>query len=299
MQNPFPESIRKVGIFPLCFGFQKQEYIDTLKQRFAELDVDYVMPEPRTPEFRYMAADDQERARIFNSLLADETVDFLFAMRGGFGAARALPYIDWDLLLKRNIPVAGYSDMSAFLASALSKGFKNGISGIMAECTFGCKATEQQLEQSYVSMRKCIEGKVLSVPYQGDYTTITPGQVTAPLMAGNLGVLQTLIGTPWMPDLSGYVLILEGLGRQAVDIERSLNHFRQAGILDVLSGIVFGSFSGCNDMDCLAEVFREYGSYVKGPSFYGLPFGHIFPCAAIRNGVETTISVAPDGKVAF
>ncbi|MBQ7176598.1 MAG: LD-carboxypeptidase [Victivallales bacterium] len=299
MLNPFPASIRKVGIFPLSFGFQKQEYIDTLKQKFAELNVNYEMPEPQTPELRYMAADDEERARIFNSLLADETVDFLFAMRGGFGAARALPYIDWDLLLKRNIPVAGYSDMSAFLAGALSKGFKNGISGIMAECTFGCKASEQQIEQSYASMRKCIEGKVLSVPYQGDYTTITQGQVTAPLMAGNLGVLQALIGTPWMPDLSGYVLILEDLSKPAVEIERAFNHFYQAGIFGVLSGIVFGSFSGCNDMACLSELFREYASYVKGPSFSGLPFGHIFPCAAIRLGVETTISVAPEGKVAF
>ena len=299
MLKPFPESIRKVGIFPLSFGFQKQEYIDTLKQRFAELNIKYEMPEPQTPEIRYMAANDQERARIFNSLLADETVDFLFAMRGGFGAARALPYIDWDLLLKRNIPVAGYSDMSAFLAGALSKGFKNGISGIMAECTFGCNATPEKIEQSYASMRKCIEGKVLSVPYQGGYTTITPGQVTTPLMAGNLGVLQALIGTPWMPDLSGYVLVLEDLAKQAVEIERALNHFRQAGILGVLSGIVFGSFSGCNDMACLSDVLREYASYVNGPSFSGLPFGHIFPCAAIRIGVETTISVAPDGKVEF
>ena len=258
------------------------------------------MPEPQTAEFRYMAASDKERARIFNSLLGDRTVDFLLALRGGFGAARALPYIDWDLLLERNVPVAGYSDMTAFLAGALSKGFKNGISGVMAECTFGvANASKEQLEQSFASLRKCIDGKVLSVPYQGKYRTIRSGQVKAPLMAGNLGVLDALIGTPWMPDLSGFVLIVEDLGKRPVDIERDLNHFRQAGILDVLSGIVYCTFTCCDDMKYLDDIFDEYSSYVNGPSFSGLPFGHVYPCAAIRIGVETEINVFPDDRVLF
>ena len=91
----------------LCFGFQAKKFQDAMLQRLDAWGVPYVMPKPRLPEFRYMAAPDEERARIFNDLLADESIDFLFALRGGFGAARTLKYIDWDLLLKRNIRLTG------------------------------------------------------------------------------------------------------------------------------------------------------------------------------------------------
>ena len=300
MAGPFPKAIRKVGIFPLSFGFQGEKYIATFRERFAGWKVNYVMPEPATPEFRYMAATDEERARIFNSLLADESVDFLFALRGGFGAARTLPFIDWNMLLRRNIPVAGYSDMTAFIAAALSKGFKNGICGVMAESTFGTpNVSRRRLSQAVKAMRNCIEGKVISVPFNGKYTTLRTGCVKAPIMAGNLAVLEALIGTAWMPDLTGHVLVLEGIAQNAVDVDRALTHFRDCGILKSLAGLVFGTFSSCKDPEFLPELFREYSSCQSGPSFYGLPFGHEFPAAAIRIGVETEISVGEGGKVLF
>ena len=153
-QSPFPPSVKKVGIFPLCFGFQGEKFLGTALRRLNEWGVNYVMPEPQTPEVRYMAATDQERARIFNSLLADESVDFLFALRGGFGAARTLPYIEWELLKKRNIPVAGFSDMTSFIAGAFSRGYRNCISGVMAESTFGVvNVTDEKVEQASSAMR--------------------------------------------------------------------------------------------------------------------------------------------------
>ena len=297
MKGPFPKNIRKVGIFPLCFGFQAKKFQDAMLERLDAWGVPYVMPKPRLPEFRYMAAPDEERARIFNDLLADESIDFLFALRGGFGAARTLKYIDWDLLLKRNIPVAGFSDMTAFLLAAYGKGFRNGICGVMAEATFGVvEPTPRHLAQAIRTMRQVVEGAPLATPCHGRRHALTPGKVTAPVTGGNLMVMDALIGTPWMPDLSGTILVLEGIKQNAVEIDRMLTQFRDCGILKSLAGIVFGTFSGCPDKHYLPELFREYSAEVPGPSFSGLPFGHDFPSAAFREGQMVTLEVTADGQ---
>ena len=123
--------------------------------------------------------------------------------------------------------------------------------------------------------------------------------MTAPITGGNLMVMDALVGTPWMPDLSGTILVLEGIKQNAVEIDRMLTQFRDCGILKTLAGLVFGTFSGCPDKQYLPELFREYSAEVPGPSFFGLPFGHDFPSAAFREGQPTTLEVTADGRCAI
>ncbi len=300
MYSPFPQSIGKIGIFPLSFGRQEKLFYDNTLKRLEDWKVNYVMPEPVGGPLRYMAASDEERGGIFNSLLEDESIDFLLAMRGGFGAARALPYINWDLLLERNIPVAGFSDMTAFLIGALSRGYKNGICGVMAESTFGVKcSSKRKMTQAVNAARRCLEGCVVSVPYKNRYHALVTGKASGPVVPGNLTVMSSLIGTPWMPDMSGCILVLEGIANSAVNVDRMLCQFKSCGILGELAGIVFGQFTACPDDKYLPEIFREYSSFVRGPSFYGLRFGHVFPSAAIRVGQTATLEVDGDNHISF
>ena len=46
--------------------------------------------------FGYLAGHDRDRAADINAAFVDPEVDAVFALRGGWGASRLLPFIDFD-----------------------------------------------------------------------------------------------------------------------------------------------------------------------------------------------------------
>ena len=296
----FPENIRKAGLFSLSFGNQGQLYFDTAMKRLDEMGVEYEIALPKGGEYRYLAGSDEARAASFNRLLADDSIDLLFAIRGGFGAVRTLPFIDWELLLKRNIPVVGYSDMGSFLLPAWKKGFKNAILGKMAEATFGSvKLSQAEVNCCARALRDSTAGKVICATSEAPLSPVKAGPASAPVVPCCLPVLTSLIGTPWMPDLNGTILVLESVNTSASAVERSLTQLEQCGILSRLAGLVFGSFTSCGDAEYLPELFRDYGSRVPGPVCSHFKFGHDEPGAVIRVGGMATLKVSHDGSASF
>lgn len=296
----FPENIRKVGLFALSFGNQGQKYFDTALKRLEEMGVQYELSLPEGGEYRYLAGNDKARAASFNKLLADDSIDLLFAIRGGFGAVRALPYIDWKLLLKRNIPVAGYSDVGSFLIPAWKKGFKKGIMGKMAEATFGSvRLSQAEIDCGARALHECTAGKVICPTSDRSLCAVKAGSATAPVIPCCLPILTSLIGTPWMPDLTNTILVLESVNTNACTVERSLTQLEQCGILSRLAGVVFGSFTNCDQMEYLPELYRDYGAKVPGPVCSDFKFGHDEPGAVIRVGGVATLEVSQTGTVSF
>ncbi len=104
----------------------------------------------------------------------------------------------------------------------------------------------------------------------------TSGQ--GPLLAGNLSVLTTLLGTPWDVDYSGAVLVVEEVGESPFRVERSLKHLALAGKFDSLAALVFGRFSRCEAAHgpAVDEVIERFAQFcpAKFPVVSGLPVGH-------------------------
>lgn len=296
----FPENIRKVGLFVLSFGDQGQNYFNTALKRLDDWGIEYELSLPEGGEYRYLAGKDEARAASFNRLLEDDSIDLLFAIRGGFGAVRTLPYINWELLLKRNIPVAGYSDMGSFLIPAWKMGFQKAILGKMAEATFGSiNLSQEQLDCCARVLRDCVAGKVVCATGTEPLCALKCGTATAPVVPCCLPVLSSLIGTPWMPDLANTILVLESINTSACLVERSLTQLEQCGILKSLAGLVFGSFTKCDQMEYLPGVFRDYAAKVPGPVCSNFKFGHEEPGAVIRVGGTATLTVSQDGAASF
>ena len=299
MSKLFPENIRKVGLFPLSMRDQRKNYFATALKRLDDMGVNYVVSLPEGGEYRFLAGRDRERAASFNRLLEDDSIDLLFAIRGGVGAVRTLEFIDWELLLRRNIPVVGYSDMTGFLLPAWGKGFKNGIAGRMAESSFGGTLTPEELDCSARALRDCVAGKVVSPTDDAPLQGLKTGSVTAPVVSCCLLLLMSLIGTPWMPDLTGTILVIESISTDEYQIERDLTQLEQCGILQSLGGLVFGTFFSCGSPEYLPEIFRDYAEKVPGPVCSNFKFGHKEPGAVIRVGGIATLTVADSGAVSF
>jgi muramoyltetrapeptide carboxypeptidase len=144
-----------------------------------------------------------------------------------------------------------------------------------------------------------LQGKIVSPAEVTPLEAIKPGSATAPVIPCCLSVLMAMIGTPWMPDLSNTILVLESIGLDAYNVERCLTQLEQCGILQRLSGLVFGCFTNCDKREYLPEIFRDYAAQVPGPVCCNFKFGHEEPGAVIHVGGTAALSVEASGNVLF
>ncbi len=292
MDNPFGNKIRRVGLFSLS-GVADSVRVEAGIRLLDSWGVGHVLPGYGRP-LRYLQASDRERADAFNALLADCQVDAFMALRGGYGVTRALDLLDWELLKMRGIPLVGYSDVTALLLAAWGRGCRCLVHGPMLCSTLACASP--LLTQALRSFARCLAGETCPMLPGNRLHALRGGFARGPLVPMNLTMLCNLIGTAYMPSLSGCILALEDVGEAAYAIDRMLRHLAASGILGILGGLVFGSFTDCEHGEFLPEIFEEYASCVKGPVASGLAFGHIMPSASILMGGMAELDVLCGGS---
>jgi muramoyltetrapeptide carboxypeptidase len=103
------------------------------------------------------------------------------------------------------------------------------------------------------------------------------GVAEGPLLGGNLSIVTRLLGTPWLPELRGAVLLLEDVGERPYRIDRMWTHLRLAGIFERVVGLALGDFADCEDPEgdfTLREVLSGLAGETGLPCVAGLPIGH-------------------------
>ena len=123
---------------------------------------------------------------------------------------------------------------------------------------------------------------------------LRPGNAEGPLVVTNLTVATHLIGSPWLPDLRGAVLVLEDVGEAPYRVDRMLTQWRTAGLLQRLAGVGCGRFSWDKD-DILPgdftmeEILEERLGDLGIPVVLDLPVGHGGPNQALRLGAQVQL----------
>lgn len=235
--------------------------------------------------YGYLAGQDRDRAADVNAMFADKTVRAIFAVRGGWGCARILPYLDYGLIRANPKLLIGYSDITALhMAIAAKAGFVT-IHGPNGGSSWG-KATAESFRQvAFEGQLARYQNPVASddrlVQNKWRTRTITPGVASGKLLGGNLTVLTALVGTPYLPDFTGAILFLEDVDEAEYRIDRMLTQLGQAGILGKVAGIAFGQCTDCRPRERgllgfgLSEVLAQHFSGLKVPVFQGSFFGHM------------------------
>lgn len=244
------------------------------------------VPQPHWKDrFGYLAGTDKDRAADLNAAFADPGIRAVFALRGGWGSQRLLPLLDWKSIAANPKLLVGFSDITALhLAIQARAGFPT---------IHGPTAGSSWSKYSYAAFRDlAFDGKlpVLQnepgtqdrlVQRQGRTQTLRPGKASGKLIGGNLTVLTSLAGTPWLPDFSGAILFLEDTDEAPYRIDRMLTQIGQAGILRRVAGVVFGQCTNCRPSDgstslfTLDEVLRQHLGALGVPVYTGAMFGHI------------------------
>lgn len=211
---------------------------------------------------RYLAGTDASRGAELQAALDDASLRAVFAARGGYGSMRLLP----SLRLGAPKWLAGFSDFTSLHCAAQKQGWRSLHAPVLTQLG---KQPEDVIERSFAAL----EGQPLaSLP---GLRTITKGVAEGPLLGGNLSVFTRLIGTPWLPDLRGSVLLIEDVGEKPYRLDRMWMHLKLAGLFDGVRGIVFGEFTGCDEKDhSAADVLDELAVTLGVPCAAGFRVGH-------------------------
>ncbi|MFT3710117.1 MAG: LD-carboxypeptidase [Archangium sp.] len=231
---------------------------------------------------RYLAGTDGSRAEQLQRALSDESIKGIFAARGGYGAMRLLP----QLKLEAPKWIAGFSDITALHLAAQVKGWQSLHAPVLTQLG---KQTPDVIERCF----SLLEGKGVA-PLEGT-TSVVSGAAKGPLLGGNLSVLTRLIGTPWLPSLRGSVLLIEDVGERPYRLDRMWTHLKLAGLLDGISGIVFGEFTGCDEKDAsytAHEVMFEFARELGVPCGAGFRIGHGEVNQAVTLGAQVTLDAS-------
>ncbi|MBH0598453.1 muramoyltetrapeptide carboxypeptidase [Salmonella enterica] len=249
--------------------------------------------------YQRFAGTDAERLADVNSLASLTSPDtIVMPVRGGYGASRLLDRIDWQALASRQqrdpLLICGHSDFTAIQAGLLAQANVITFSGPMLAANFGAETLNTFTEQHFwLALRKT----QFTVEWQGDGPQC---DVQGTLWGGNLAMLISLIGTPWMPTIDKGILVLEDVNEHPFRVERMLLQLEYAGILNRQSAIVLGSFSGAapNEYDAgysLESVYAFLRSRLSVPLITGLDFGHEQRTVTLPIGANATLKNTRQG----
>ncbi|EMB4212259.1 muramoyltetrapeptide carboxypeptidase [Salmonella enterica] len=249
--------------------------------------------------YQRFAGTDAERLADVNSLASLTSPDtIVMPVRGGYGASRLLDRIDWQALASRQqrdpLLICGHSDFTAIQAGLLAQANVITFSGPMLAANFGAETLNTFTEQHFwLALRKA----QFTVEWQGDGPQC---DVEGTLWGGNLAMLISLIGTPWMPTIDKGILVLEDVNEHPFRVERMLLQLEYAGILNRQSAIVLGSFSGAapNEYDAgysLESVYAFLRSRLSVPLITGLDFGHEQRTVTLPIGANATLKNTRQG----
>ncbi|WP_080154498.1 muramoyltetrapeptide carboxypeptidase [Salmonella enterica] len=249
--------------------------------------------------YQRFAGTDAERLADVNSLASLTSPDtIVMPVRGGYGASRLLDCIDWQALASRQqrdpLLICGHSDFTAIQAGLLAQANVITFSGPMLAANFGAETLNTFTEQHFwLALRKA----QFTVEWQGDGPQC---DVQGTLWGGNLAMLISLIGTPWMPTIDKGILVLEDVNEHPFRVERMLLQLEYAGILNRQSAIVLGSFSGAapNEYDAgysLESVYAFLRSRLSVPLITGLDFGHEQRTVTLPIGANATLKNTRQG----
>lgn len=220
----------------------------------------------------YLAGTDDERLADLNSAIQDQSIDAIWCVRGGYGAMRLLPHIDYASLRENPRPVIGFSDITALHAA------------IYRECGIvsfhGPTARGTLSDFSRGSLLSAVADHEDSCGIASKGRVLRAGKARGRLAGGNLALITALMGTPWSVDFDGAILVIEDIDEAVYRVDRMLTQLLLAGALQRCAGLIIGDFKPpANEKEAdnrnLDDVFAESAEKAGIPCFAGAPFGHI------------------------
>jgi len=243
---------------------------------------------------------DAERLADLHAIGTGTARELTLAVRGGYGLARLLDRIDFARIAAQakasGTPIVGHSDFTAFQLAYLAVAGGVSFAGPMLLADFGEEHVDPYMWRHFEGI---LHDPAYTVEVESPQLT-APVTVEGTLWGGNLAMLCTLPGTPYLPKVDGGILFLEDINEPPYRVERMLLQLLHAGVLARQQAIVLGDFSNYRttdydngyNMDAVFDYVREQ---LRIPVLTGLPFGHCPRKLTLPVGGNARLSAHADG----
>lgn len=237
--------------------------------------------------------DYQEKARDIMQMYQNPQIDALICAHGGAGALNVLEYLDYNIIAANPKPIIGFSDNTSLQLAVYAKTGNRFVTGFSPEYEFRNGNISPLVDEQF---RKIISGE--SITYiSGE--VVKSGVAEGVLLGECLSTISDLNGTPYYPDISGSILLLEDEDEKAYKLGLMLTQLRLNPNFKNVKGIIFGRFADCTDsptQGSVDEVLAEFCARVKIPVIKSFDFGHFHERFVLKCGVGCKLSA--EGNVA-
>jgi muramoyltetrapeptide carboxypeptidase len=232
---------------------------------------------------------DDARAAEINRFFADPDVRAIIPIRGGWGAARLLPHLDYDLIRANPKVLLGFSDFGALLLGVHARTGLVTFHGPM-----GLSSWEPfTLAHARRVLFEARAPRLVGEPAAGAHRIVS-GRARGPLCGGNLTVLSSMVGSPYLRVDRRAILFLEEVEEPYSEVDRMMTQLSLAGILRPIGGFVFGQCTRCDppalnrrlDLD---RVLERHVSSLGVPAWRGAPIGHVERQLTLPIGIPAEI----------
>lgn len=284
----------KVMLFAPAGAVGPDDNVDEAVEKLRNLDLEVEIAPHLRSRYGYLAGTDEERAQDVNEAFSRADIAGLVAIRGGYGCARILPHLDFDLIRKNPKVVTGYSDLTALHLGLLAKTGLITFHGPVAGSTFTDFSRASWIATLREPQKDCVLPNVSSGSPPRTLESRHRGKsATGRMVGGNLSVFVSLFGTPFMPKLDGAILFFEDVHEEPYRIDRMLTQLRLAGVFERAAGLVFGRFTNTEPRDGsplrdwdLDFVLQERSRDLPIPVVAGFPVGHVKEQHTIAHGAR-------------
>ena len=220
---------------------------------------------------------DRQRAEDIMMMFADDEVDAILCMRGGYGCNRIIPYFKNFKFENYPKPFIGYSDITYLHL------FFNQYHHLITYHGPMLKDLLLKNETTTNHFLETIMGEttfdMIDVPYYNQ--TVCPA--SGILVGGNLTIICSTLGTPYEIDTRGKILFIEEVNEPVYAVDRLLMQLKFSGKLNDAAGIILGDFNVYDKKE------RTLTSCHK-PIDYNIPSGHCNPLITLPLGAYVTLN---------
>lgn len=249
-----------------------------------------------------------------HAAFADPEVAGILTVIGGFNSNELLPHLDWDLIRTHPKVFCGYSDITALQNAILARTGLVTYSGphwssfgmrdhfeptgrwfaraVMADGPLTVTSADTWTDDAWFA-----DQDQRTVEPNDGWWTLQPGQAAGRVVGGNLGTLNLLQGTPYMPSLAGALLFVEDdLLTDPATFARDLTSLLQQPDAAEVQGLVVGRFQRASGLtrDLLAQIVQRQPVLAGRPVLANLDFGHTNPLLTFAVGGEAELVVGAE-----
>ncbi len=215
----------------------------------------------------YLSGSESERLDDLLASWTDPDMTIAWCGRGGYGSTRLLGFLEQALAGRTVTPTRflGYSDITALFAFIRTL-------GLPIECVHTPVLTEIFEHPQPEIVLEALHGRATALPVTNPDPRCADFENS--VWGGNLAVLASLAGTPWLPKIRESAILLEDIDETPYRLDRFVTQLHDSGFFRHSPGVFLGYFTRCGQGSAGGDLVKTRLRELDIPLLGELPVGH-------------------------